>query len=133
MDSPASEDPGWIAPEIGEAWPRLFHLASGFPPKWWARHGFAPAHCMLIGVVGDAMAPTLPEGCLVMANRHRRRRGDGRIFALRTRDGLTVKRIVKDDQGKWLVVGDNPASTPRPWSSDVRVLGEVVWMEMAVR
>ena len=101
-----------VVDKMGNSWPRIFQNAAAFPAEWYERHGLDPAQCMIIGIIGDAMEPTLPEGCLVMADRSRRRRRDGRIFALRTGDGLTIKRLGKDGNGKWVVASDNPNRAP---------------------
>ena len=58
----------------------------------------------------------------------RRRRRDGRIFVLRTEDGLVVKRTGKDAEGNWQIESDNEDWEPVPWSRDAEIIGEVRWL-----
>ena len=75
------------------------------------------------------MEPTLPDGCSILVDRSqdRRRRRRGRIFVLRTEDGLVVKRAGKDEEGRWQVVSDNPKWETVPMLYDTDIIGEVRW------
>ena len=98
-----------------------------FPRDWLQRHGIDPARCSVIGVSGDSMEPTLPDGCSVLVDHNRQRRRQGRIFVLRTEDGLVVKRLGKDDAGGWELRSDNPAWETVPMRRGDEVIGEVRW------
>ena len=52
------------------------------------------------------MEPTLVDGCSILVNQTGRRRRVGRIFVVRTDDGLVVKRAGKDRVGAWQLVSD---------------------------
>ena len=54
------------------------------------------------------MEPTLVDGCSILVNQAGRRRRVGRIFVVRTDDGLVVKRAGKDRAGAWQLVSDSP-------------------------
>ena len=77
--------------------------------------------------MGESMEPTLPDGCVILLDRNRRRRWDGHIFVVRTEDGLIVKRAGKDKDG-WQLLSDHPSWKPVPWPDTAEVLGEVKWM-----
>ena len=98
-----------------------------FRRDWLDRRGLDPARCAVIGVTGESMEPTLPDGCSILVDRARTRRRRGRVYVLRTGDGLIAKRAGKDDDGGWLLESDHPAWEPLPWPDDAEVVGEVVW------
>ena len=54
-----------------------------FRRDWLDRHGIDPTQCTVIGVAGESMEPTLPDGCSILVDRSRRRRRAGRIFVAR--------------------------------------------------
>ena len=77
------------------------------------------------------MEPTLPHGCKILVDRARKRRLVGRIYVLRSPDGLVVKRMGRDPEGDWLLVSDNdsPDWPDRPWPAEgAEMIGEVKWM-----
>lgn len=99
-----------------------------FRHEWLSRQGLVADQCSLIGVMGESMEPTLPEGCLILLDRNRRQRREGRIFVVRTDDGLVVKRAGKGADGAWQLVSDHPRWPEVPWPHDAVILGEVRWM-----
>ena len=101
-----------------------------FRREWLARHGLTAGECRVIQVLGESMEPTLVDGCSILVNQASRRRSAGRIFVVRTDDGLVVKRAGKDRAGAWQLVSDNPnkqAWPTVPWPNDAPVIGEVKW------
>ncbi len=99
-----------------------------FRREWLSKHGLNAKQCSVIGVLGESMEPTLPDGCSVLVDHQRRRRFVRHIYTVRTSDGLVVKRAGKDEDGGWLMVSDHPAWDPEPWPDDAEVIGEVKWM-----
>ena len=101
-----------------------------FRHEWLDRRGLDPTQCVVIGVRGESMEPTLPEGCSILVNRASRRRREGRIYVVRTDDGLVVKRLGKTRSGNWRLMSDHPSWRPVSWSKDARweVIGQVRWM-----
>ena len=102
-----------------------------FRREWLARHGLAAGDCRVIQVLGESMEPTLVDGCSILLNQASRRRRVGRIFVVRTEDGLVVKRAGKDRADRWQLVSDSPnkqAWPTVPWSDDAPVIGEVKWV-----
>ena len=72
--------------------------------------------------------PTLPNGCSILVDHNRRHRRKGRIFLVRSDDGLVVKKAGKDESGNWLLLSDNPSWKPLPWPGNAEIIGEVKWM-----
>ncbi len=99
-----------------------------FRGDWLEEHGLDPRRCIVIGIVGESMEPTLPEGCSILVDRNRRRRLAGHIFVVRTSDGVVVKRAAKDDRGRWQLRSDHPGFKPMRWERDAVTIGEVKWM-----
>jgi phage repressor protein C with HTH and peptisase S24 domain len=82
---------------------------------------------LLIEVVGDAMAPTIKDSDLILADLAEPRfRQDG-IYLLRHESGLAVKRIQRRPDGKLLVRSDNPKYEALVVST-VGVIGRVIWI-----
>ena len=101
-----------------------------FRRRWLDRHGLAAGDCRVIQVLGESMEPTLVDGCSILVNHASRRRRAGRIFVVRTDDGLVVKRAGKDRAGAWQLVTDNPNKDTWPtaaWPDVAPVIGEVKW------
>ena len=99
-----------------------------FRHEWLSRQGLVADRCSIIGVMGESMEPTLPEGCVILLDRNRRRRLEGRIFVVRIEEGLVVKRAGKGTGDNWHLVSDHPRWPDAPWPSDAAIIGEVKWM-----
>ena len=70
------------------------------------------------------------DGCSILVNHAIRRRYVGRLYVVRTEDGLSVKRAGRDPSGAWLLISDNPdkrAWPNRPWPLEAEIVGEVKW------
>ena len=106
--------------------------ALAFRRDWLESQGLDPTRCVVIGVRGASMEPTLPDGARILVNRNGRRRRAGRLYVLRTGDGLIVKRAARDTRG-WLLLSDNPSPdyAPARWPDDAETIGEVRWMARA--
>ena len=98
-----------------------------FRNDWLDRHAIDPQQCNIISVQGDSMEPTLPVGCSILVDRKRTEPNEGRIYVMRTDEGLVVKRLGKDEKGRWLVVSDNPGWPPAPLLYGTDIIGEVRW------
>ncbi len=99
-----------------------------FRNDWLDSHAIDPKQCNIISVQGDSMEPTLPDGCSILVDRQRREPHEGQIYVMRTDEGLVVKRLDKDEKGRWLVVSDNPDWPPAPLLYGVDIIGEVRWL-----
>ena len=108
-----------------ESEPVIGHLA--FREDWLLKHGINHEKADIVEVMGQSMEPTLPDGALILVDYQRTRRRLNRIFVVRSDDLVLIKRLVKDRQGKWLLVSDNKEYTPLPWPREGRVIGQVMW------
>ena len=106
------------APPAGPAW---------FRRDWLDKYGIDPTQCVVIGVKGESMEPTLPDGCSILLDKTRIQRGAKRIYAVTTSDGLVVKRAGKDETGDWVLRSDHPAWEDALWPDDAEMIGEVRW------
>ena len=99
-----------------------------FTRSWLDRHGLYPQQCTIVGVKGESMAPTLPDGSAILVDRNLAQLEEGKIFVLQTDDGMLVKRVAKDVGGGWRLISDNPAWDPVPWPGGAKVFGQVRWV-----
>ncbi len=101
-----------------------------FRRDWLQRNAIDPTQCNVMTVRGESMEPTLPDGCSILVDRSqgRKRRRVGRIFVMRTEDGLVVKRVGRDEEGNWRIESEHPAWPPVPWSDTTEIVGEVRWL-----
>jgi phage repressor protein C with HTH and peptisase S24 domain len=88
-----------------------------------------PRSLALVEAAGDAMAPTIDDGDLVLADlRENRFRHDG-IYVFRAGGTLAVKRIQRQIDGTLMVRSDNPAYEPIKVKADeLSIIGRVVWI-----
>ncbi len=110
-DEPAGEDAG----------------GAGFGRDWLEGRRPDPARYVAIRVGGGSMEPLLREGDWVLVDRRQRRRAPGRIFVVRTGDGLAIGRAGRGDDGGWLLIGERPSWEPVPWPADAETVGQAVW------
>ena len=104
-----------------------------FRKSWLLHHGIDPAQCYMVKVRGEAMVPTLPDGCLVLVNPGGKDRKNDRIYLVRSPKGLIARRVKKGPDGSRVMVADNPALNDHAWPPDEDVLGELVWMARCLR
>ena len=97
-----------------------------FRRSWLRQHGISSAHCQIIGVHGESMEPTLPDGCSIIVDRNRRQLRDESIYVMRTEEGLVVKRVKQNAHGWWLL-SDNPTWAPLFLTEETDIIGEVRW------
>ena len=99
-----------------------------FRRDWLDARSIDPGDADIVSVSGESMAPTLPDGCSILVDRERREPHEGQIYVMRTEEGLVVKRLDKDEKGRWLVVSDNPDWPPAPMLYGTDIIGEVRWL-----
>lgn len=99
-----------------------------FSRQWFDRHGLGPKRCFIISVIGESMAPTLPEGAAILVDRASSHRADGRIYVIRTPRALVVKRVNKDRDGCWWLISDHPGWKRARWPCEAEIVGEVRWV-----
>ncbi len=104
-----------------------------FRRDWLDQNGLDPTQCVVIGVQGESMEPTLANGGSILVDRARRRRRAGGVFVVAAPDGLVVKRLKKDAGGGWLLASDHPVWPDLPWPEGAEIVGEVVWTAQTLR
>ena len=125
-----------VAPAAGVGAEVFGEKVVGYLPfrrDWLDARSIDPDGADVVSVSGDSMEPTLPDGCSILVDRSqgRKRRRVGRIFVMRTEDGLVVKRAGKDKEGNWQIVSDNPDWESAPLNYGTEIIGEVRWMGRA--
>ncbi len=113
-----------------ESEPVIGHVA--FPRRWLRRHRVAAGRCSVIEVIGDSMEPLLEDGCWILVDHERRAMASGRVFVVRTGDGLLVVKRARRSAGAWLLESENRAFEPLPLPRESRVVGEVRWAGRAL-
>ena len=103
-----------------------------FRNDWLLSHSIDPEQSNIIRVRGESMEPTLPDGCSILVDRKRRESHEGRIYVMRTEEGLVVKRLGLDAEGNWQIESDNEDWEPVSWSRDTEIIGEVRWYGVTV-
>ena len=98
-----------------------------FRNDWLLSHSIDPEQSNIISVRGASMEPTLPDGCSILVDRKRRDPHQGRIYVMRTEDGLVVKRLGLDEEGRWEIRSDSPDWRATPMSPGTEIIGEVRW------
>ena len=98
-----------------------------FRNSWLRKHELNPDRCCIIGVIGDSMEPTLPDGCAIMLDRNRKEPRERGIFVVSSPDGLVVKRVERGEAGNWILASDNASWRSIRWPQEARIIGQVVW------
>ena len=98
-----------------------------FRRDWLDGHGLDATQCVVLGVHGDSMQPTLVEGAKILINRAARERRANRIYVIRTNDGVIVKRLRKAGPKDWHLVSDNTAWPNTTMPPQAEIIGQVVW------
>ena len=90
-----------------------------------------PFLCPWFRIEGDSMAPTLPDGCLVMIDRLEREYQDGGIYVMVTEQELLVRRVRQDEKLGWVILNGETDPVEVTPIGRVRVIGRVrrAWLE----
>ena len=98
-----------------------------FRNDWLLSHSIDPEQSNIISVRGASMEPTLPDGCSILVDRKRREPHEDRIYVMRIEEGLVVKRLGLDEEGRWELRSDSPDWRITPMSPATEIIGEVRW------
>ena len=98
-----------------------------FRRAWLDENDLDAEHCAVIGVMGDAMEPTLVDGAKILIDRRQTDRRTGDVFVIQAPDGLVVKRAGEDANGNALMLSDNPSSETAALPDEAQIIGRVVW------
>ena len=108
------------------------HVA--FRRDWLDGKGLNEDHLSLVHIRGDSMAPAILDGDSALVDHSRREPRSGVVFALRTEDGLLVKRLMLHADGWWAESDNKDAddSDSRPLGDTDDVIGQIVWWARTV-
>lgn len=105
-----------------------------FPIAYLRKLHIKPEQVRAVRALGDSMEPTVPDGMLVLINTALSDLQDGRIYAIRTSDGLRLKRIQRQIDGSVMLISDNrdkylPEVLSRDDAETIEVAGRAFWTE----
>lgn len=78
-----------------------------FRAEWLRKNRLNPGRCTVIGVSGESMEPTLPDGCSILVDPDRTQLREEAIVVVRTGDGVVVRRTEKGAGGRWITASDH--------------------------
>lgn len=82
--------------------------------------------CQFMRVKGGAMAPTLPDGSLILVDRLSREWQDGRLYVIETEFGLVARRVTMDENVGWVILEHEGSDAARiPPIGKVNTIGQV--------
>ena len=101
-----------------------------FPTAWVQKRGLVPEHCNAFETWGESMLPSLEDDAMILVDHQRTSPIHDRIFVVHTDAGVVAKRLMRNDQGVWTLVSDNPDKSQYPaleMPREAKILGQVVW------
>lgn len=106
-----------------------------FKREWLSRMHVRPENLHVIYAEGDSMEPYIFEGDVVLFDASQREPKDKQVYVIRRPGGdLSIKRLIQQLSGTWLIRSDNPdkASNPDEQVSpealhEMPILGRVIW------
>ncbi len=104
-----------------------------FKREWIARMKARPENLRAIYADGDSMEPYIFDGDVVLFDSADREPRDRQVYAIRRPDGgISIKRIIQQLSGAWVIRSDNQAKyRDEPITEDVLhempILGRVIW------
>lgn len=110
-----------------------FASALAFRRDWLERELHAqPATLMLVEMHGDAMAPTISHGNLILVDHAEPRLRGAGLYVFRVGDMLVVRRLQVRLDGGFTLSSDNAARYPaeditREEFNRIRIIGRIIW------
>ncbi len=106
-----------------------------FRRGWLRRMGVSPHHLFVVYADGNDMAPHICAMDVILFDSSQTSPVDRQIFVIKRRDGgITVKRMIQQLSGAWVIRSENPDKNLFPdeivTESDVAglpILGRVIW------
>lgn len=123
-----------ITAGAGEAHPNGHEEISGshaYRRDWLEKRGLVAAACVVIDVKGESMEPTICDGDTVLINTAEKKLKNNNIYAFRTDEGVRLKRLHRQLDGRVRVSSDNAnkLAFPDEWltpDSEAEIIGSVV-------
>lgn len=104
-----------------------------FKREWIAKMKTRPENLRVIYADGDSMEPYIFDGDVVLFDGSDREPRDRQVYAIRRPDGgISIKRIIQQLSGAWVIRSDNQAKyRDEPITEEVLhempILGRVIW------
>lgn len=106
-----------------------------FRRDWIKQLGCRADELYVIYAEGDSMEPYIFAGDIVLLNTGALEPKDRQVYALRRADGtISIKRLVQQVVGGWVIRSDNPDKSRHPDESvaesvlhEIPILGRVIW------
>ena len=115
------------APNSGaRVYDETFKRRLAFPKALLGEMATRPQVCQCMRISGDAMAPTLPDGSLILVDRLSREWLDGKIYVMETEFGLIARRVKEDENVGWAILEhEGEDAAPIPPIGKVNTIGQV--------
>lgn len=100
-----------VAGGMGKASENGFEEVDGryaYRRDWLEKNKLHPGACVVIDAEGESMYPSIHDGDTVLINTAQKKLISGRVFAFRTAEGVRIKRLFRQLDGRVRVVSDNP-------------------------
>lgn len=103
-----------------------------FKRDWLARIGAKAENLAVIYAAGDSMEPYIFDGDVVLFDTSDTEPKHGQVYVVRRPDdSVSIKRLVQQLAGDWVIKSDNPDRTDEKVSSDtiheIPFVGRVIW------
>lgn len=103
-----------------------------FKRDWLARIGAKAENLAVIYATGDSMEPYIFDGDVVLFDTSDTEPKHGQVFVVRRPDhSVSIKRLVQQLTGDWVIKSDNPDRTDEKVSADtiheLPFVGRVIW------
>lgn len=103
-----------------------------FKRDWLARIGVKPNDLAVIYAAGDSMEPYIFDGDVVLFDTTDTKPKHGQVYVIRRPDcSVSIKRLVLQLAGDWIIKSDNPDRTDEKVSADtiheLPFVGRVIW------
>ena len=102
-----------------------------FLHAWMREHRLNADRCRIVRVAGEAMEPTASDGALILIDTASTEHRDNKIYVLRIKDEVLVRRLIHEPAAGWLVHSDNADKTAwptQPLPENTITVGEVRWL-----
>lgn len=103
-----------------------------FKRAWLARIGAKPESLAVIYATGDSMEPYIFDGDVVLFDTADTLPKHGAVYVVRRPDcGISIKRLVQQLSGDWIIMSDNPDRLDERVSGEsiheMPLVGRVIW------
>jgi phage repressor protein C with HTH and peptisase S24 domain len=93
----------------------------------WIRSKGNPEYMSVIRAFGDSMSPTIPDGSVVLVDESRRQFVKNKVFYLRLRGQMYIKRLAGSPPDILAVSDQDGESLPVRPGDDFEIIGRCIW------